>query len=194
MNRLAVFTLLLASAAGSRAEVREPWTASRVQGSPEPPKPFVAEQVFTKLTLANALDLVAAPGLAQWLIVENGGKIWAVPDDPATAQADLALDLKALHPACDHAYGVAFHPQFRENRQIFITYTNGDKLDDGSRLSRFKVAEERPLRIDPASEEVLLTWLSGGDGVWPRWVSLPLHGRCRGARAARSAHHRAGSR
>ena len=162
MHRLAVFAFSLAAAANARAEVLEPWTISRIIGSPEPPRPFVAEQVFAQLTLANALDLVAAPGLRQWLVVENGGKIWAVPDDFATAQADVAIDLKALHPKCDHAYGIAFHPKFRENRQVFITYTNGDKLDDGSRLSRFTVASERPLRIDPASEEILLTWLSGG--------------------------------
>ena len=128
--------------------MREPWAASRVQGSPEPPKPFIAEQVFAKLSFTNALDLVPVPGLQQWLVVENGGKIWTLPDDAATAQADIALDIKALRPACDNVYGVAFHPKFRENREVFITYTNGDKLDDGSRLSRYKIASERRLGSD----------------------------------------------
>jgi putative heme-binding domain-containing protein len=138
------------------------WTSSRIHGSPLPPKAYVAEQVFTKVPLNNALDMVPVPGLAQWLFVENGGKIWVTPNDLNTSQADVAIDLKTLHPALDHAYGVAFHPKFKENKEVFITYTNGDKLDDGSRLSRFKVKQDTPLVIDPASEEVLITWLSGG--------------------------------
>ncbi|MEQ1851628.1 MAG: PQQ-dependent sugar dehydrogenase [Chthoniobacteraceae bacterium] len=129
---------------------------------PGPPRPFVAEQVFTQIPLANALDMVAVPGLGQWLIAENGGKILAVADDTATAEVDVAVDLKAVHPACDHVYGIAFHPRFAENRQVFITYTNGNQLEDGSRLSRFRVVREKPLAIDPASEEIVLTWPSGG--------------------------------
>ena len=149
--------------AGSLAAAEDAhWTSSRIHGSPLPPKPYVAEQVFTAIPLNNALDMVPVPGLSQWLFVENGGKIWTVPNDLATTKADVAIDLKTLHPQLDHAYGVAFHPKFNENKEVFITYTNGDKLDDGSRLSRFKVKQDTPLVIDPATEEILLTWLSGG--------------------------------
>lgn len=153
---------LMLGAYSAHGQTRSAWTTSRIQGTPEPPKPFVAEQVFAKITLSNALDMVPVPGLEQWLVAENGGKIRTVPDDPDTAQSDIAIDLKAVHPACDHVYGIAFHPKFAENRQIFITYTNGDKLDDGTRLSRFKVVRDKPLQIDHASEEIILTWLSGG--------------------------------
>ena len=156
MNRphlLAAFSLLpvLAHAAT--------WTTSQVQGSPEPPHAFVAEQVFASIPLNNVIDMVPVPGLGQWLIAENGGKIWCVANE---ANADIAIDMKALHPDCDHVYGLAFHPQFSANKQVFITYTHGDKKADGSRLSRFKVVQEKPLIIDPGSEEILLTWLSGG--------------------------------
>ena len=140
----------------------EPWTTSRVQGSPEPPAPFVSEQVFGGVALRNVTDMVPVPGLAQWLIAEDGGKIWCVPNDHGTAKAEVAIDMKAVHKACDHVYGMAFHPRFSSNREIFITYTNGDARPDGSRLSRFKVAQEKPLIIDPTSEEIVLTWLSGG--------------------------------
>lgn len=158
MRLTAAFALLCTLAAAEEAR----WTTSRLHGSPLPPKPFITEQVWSKVPLKNALDLVPVPGLAQWLVVENGGKIWALPQDLMSEKADLALDLKALHPQVDHGYGVAFHPKFKDNKQVFITYTNGDKLDDGSRLSRFIVKQETPLVIDPASEEILLTWRSGG--------------------------------
>lgn len=139
-----------------------PWTSSRMQGSPEPPHAFVSEQVFGSIALSNVTDMVPVPGSAQWLIAENGGKIWCVPNDHGATKAEVAIDIKALHIASDHVYGMAFHPQFASNRQVFITYTNGDKLADGSRLSRFKVTQEKPLTIDPKSEEILLTWRSGG--------------------------------
>jgi hypothetical protein len=74
----------------------------------------------------------------------------------------LTIDLKALHPDCDHVYGLAFHPQFTTNRQIHITDTVGHKKPGGSRLARFRVIQETPLLIDPTSEEILLTWLRGG--------------------------------
>ncbi len=158
MRLTAAFALLCTLATAEEAR----WTTSRLHGSPLPPKPFVTEQVWTKVPLNNALDLVPVPGLAQWLIVENGGKIWSLPQDLMSEKADIALDLKALHPKVDHGYGVAFHPKFKDNKQVFITYTNGDKLDDGSRLSRFIVKQETPLVIEPTSEEILLTWRSGG--------------------------------
>ena len=140
----------------------EPWTTSRIQGSPEPPHAFISERVFSGVALTNALDMIPVPGLAQWLIAENGGRIVCVPDDLTAGKASVAIDIKALHPTCDHVYGLAFHPRFANNRQVFITYTIGDKLADGSRLSRFKVVQDKPLVIDPQSEQVLLTWLSGG--------------------------------
>ena len=105
----------------------EPWTTSRIQGSPEPPHAFVSERVFADIALSNVIDMVPAPGLGQWLIAENGGKVWCVPNDLKAAKADVVIDMKALHPDCDHVYGLAFHPQFAANKQIFITYTNGDK-------------------------------------------------------------------
>jgi putative heme-binding domain-containing protein len=138
------------------------WPTAQVQGTPEPPYPFVAESVFAEIPLKNVTDMVPVPGLGQWLIAENAGSIWCLADDLTAKTAHLAIDLKALHPACDHVYGLAFHPQFASNRQIYITYTVGNKKRDGSRLSRFRVIQETPLLIDPTSEEVLLTWLSGG--------------------------------
>lgn len=157
ITRLFVFLALLQTLAQAQQ-----WTTSRVQGSPEPPYPYVSEQVFRAIPLANVTDMVPVPGLGQWLLAENEGKIWCVPNDPKTAKADLAISIKDLHSACDHVYGMAFHPKFASNREIFITYTVGDKLAEGSRLSRFKVTRDTPVSIDPKSEEILLTWLSGG--------------------------------
>jgi putative heme-binding domain-containing protein len=138
------------------------WTTSRIQGSPEPPKPFVPEQVFTQIALNDALEMIAVPGARRFAAVEKNGKIWTFKDSPDAASKDLLIDLKPDHPALSYAYGIAFHPQWRENGLVFITYVYGDKVPDGSKLSRFKLTQQEPPVLDPKSETVLLTWQSGG--------------------------------
>ncbi|MCA1964989.1 MAG: PQQ-dependent sugar dehydrogenase, partial [Prosthecobacter sp.] len=138
------------------------WTGSRIQGRPEPPRPMVAEQVFHSLSFNQALEMVAVPGVRRFVAVEDKGKVWTFPQDPKTAEKTLLIDLKALQPELTHGYGVAFHPRWRENGYVFLTYTLREKLEDGSRLSRFKLAQMEPPVLDPGSETVVLTWLSGG--------------------------------
>jgi len=152
--------LLLALPLCIHAQMRVPWIASRIHGSPEPPKPFVPEQVFTMISADNALELVAAGG--RFFMVTRQGKIWSFPIRADVEKADLVLDLKTLHPQHDSAYGIAFHPQWRKNRQVFVTYTTGTGIADGTKLSRFQRDAANPPHLDPATETVLLTWLSGG--------------------------------
>ena len=70
--------------------------------------------------------------------------------------------LKALHSETGNAYGIVFHPKWKLNKEVFITYTLGSGLEDGTRLSRFRLKEGDIPTLDPSSEEILLTWLSGG--------------------------------
>jgi putative heme-binding domain-containing protein len=155
MIRLFLFCLLAAS---SHAQ----WNTSRIHGSPEAPKPYVPEQVFTQIALNDALEMIAVPGAHRFVAVEKGGKIWSFKDAPDAASKDLLIDLKPDHPALNYAYGIAFHPKWRENGLVFITYVYGDKVPDGSKLSRFKLTQQEPPVLDPKSETVLLTWQSGG--------------------------------
>jgi putative heme-binding domain-containing protein len=155
MIRLFLFCVLAAS---SHAQ----WNTSRIHGSPEAPKPYVPEQVFTQIALNDALEMIAVPGAHRFVAVEKGSKIWSFKDAPDAASKDLLIDLKPDHPALNYAYGIAFHPKWRENGLVFITYAYGDKVPDGSKLSRFKLTQQEPPVLDPKSETVLLTWQSGG--------------------------------
>ncbi len=58
-------------------------------------------------------------------------------------------------------YGLAFDPEFEENQTIYLCFVlkNGE---NGTRVSRFRVRRASPLRCDPGSEEVLITWRGGG--------------------------------
>ena len=154
--RSLLFSLLAASASAQ-------WTTSRIHGTPEAPKPFIAEQTFTRVELHDGLEMIAMPGAHRFAAVENTGKVFTFADKPDVASSrDLLIDLKAKHEKLSHAYGIAFHPKWWENGFVFITYTIGDKLDDGTKLSRFKLTQNEPPALDPASEVVLLTWLCGG--------------------------------
>lgn len=145
----------------TQLHAREPWTTSRIQGSPEPARPFIAEEIWQQHPLNDVLEIVGLPG--QVLMVESRGKVWSVPRDLASQEKPhLLIELKALHPQLDRAYGLALHPQWREKKELFLSYTIGSGIEDGTKLSRFKLSSIDPIVIDPASEETLLTWLSGG--------------------------------
>ncbi|MGH7130140.1 MAG: PQQ-dependent sugar dehydrogenase, partial [Planctomycetaceae bacterium] len=156
---LACSTLAVGTA--SAAE-RVPWTTSRVRGTPEPPPPYTIERVFPKLTFQQPVDAAIAPGVDRLFIAELAGKIYSFPNDPDCETPDLFCDIKQIEPEMHHVYGLTFHPDFATNRYCYICYVLRPDAPDGSRVSRFTVTETDPPRLDPASEEILITWPSGG--------------------------------
>jgi putative heme-binding domain-containing protein len=155
---------------------RTPWTTSRVTGSPDPPPPFQVVRAFPKLKFEHPLLLARCPGSHRFFVGEQAGVLHSFPDKP-DARADLFFDLRkeirTVHrlpgaKEVEAVYGLAFHPDFQKNRQCFVCYTlRGKKpgqqnLEDGTRVSRFTVTRADPPRIDPPSEEIVLTFLQGG--------------------------------
>ena len=55
--------------------------------------------------------------------------------------------------------GLAFHPKFKENGELLVYYTGAyeNERDRRSVISRFRVSQDDPNRVDPASEEVIMT-------------------------------------
>jgi len=51
--------------------------------------------------------------------------------------------------------GLAFHPKFKENGEVYIFYTT-NKQELTNIVSRFRVKKDNPNQLDPASEEQLL--------------------------------------
>ncbi len=162
--------------AGPPAPRRVPWTTSRVVGSPDPPPPFKVVRAFPNLKFHHPLLIARPPKGDRLFVGEQAGVLYSFPDRP-DARADLFFDLRKeirtihLLPGAkevEAVYGLAFHPDFEKNRQCFLCYTlRGNKprqanLKDGTRVSRFTVTRANPPRIDPASEEIILTFLQGG--------------------------------
>ena len=160
--------------AGPAAEKRLPWTTSKVVGSPEPPPAYRVVPAFPKLQFKNALHITNAPGTDRLFVLEQAGKIFSFPNRPDVEKADLAIDVSKDLPSWkpggkvqgfDAVYGMTFHPRFAENRFCYISYVikgKGAELPDGSRVSRFTMSKTDPPRIDPTSEQILLTFLAGG--------------------------------
>lgn len=142
-------------------QTRVPWTTSKVDGTPERPKPFVQEQILRHLKFSEALELSTVHGTGHLLLLERTGHIYSFNPRSDTEPANEVLDLRKGKPDFDNAFGIALHPKYRENREIFVCYALKPGRKDGTKLSRFKLSSLDPLKADPTSEEVVLTWLSG---------------------------------
>jgi len=177
---VAAMALALAAALPAQQERRVPWTASKITGSPEPPPPYRLDRVFPKLKFDHPLEIVPVPGTSRIAVIEHHqqhlGRIFTFPADPAVEKADLFLDLpreiRGWEKTADckgvgAAYGMAFHPDFRKNRFVYICYilehkVKGKSLPLGSRVSRFSVSRTDPPQAEPESEQILLEWPEGG--------------------------------
>lgn len=142
---------------------RVPWTTSRITGSPNPPLPYISERLYPNLAFDQPVAMVSLPGSDRTFLVERKGRIVQLPPDQKSDTVQLLLDGAKEVPQLTAVYGLAFHPKFAQNRLCFVCYIRKPELEDGTRLSRFKVTGEGDaLRIDPDSETTLLTWKSGG--------------------------------
>jgi putative heme-binding domain-containing protein len=165
-----------ANALPPAAPARVPWQTSRVVGSPDPPPPFTPARVFPNATFHHPLLIARAPGMDRLFIGEQEGVIYSLA--PKTdSKPELALDLRKelttrlprpKSSRLEHLYGLVFHPKFEQNRTCFVCYTLAHtnkkihNLEDGTRISRFRVTATEPPRLDPESEEIVLTFLQGG--------------------------------
>ena len=141
---------------------RIPWTTSRITGSPDPPPPFRIERIYPELSFDQPVEMVNFPGDDRVCVVERLGKIHLFERDQSVDKTELLVDGAAEIDGLAAAYGLVFHPRFDENRFCYVCYIQGPELPEGTRVSRFQVTDTDPPRIDPASEQLLLTWKSGG--------------------------------
>jgi len=87
-------------------------------------------------------------------VVEQPGRIRVIEDGEVLPEP--FLDLSDLVGCCGERglLGVAFHPDYTDNGDVFVDYTdtNGDTV-----VARYQVSTTDPNRADPASGEVILS-------------------------------------
>jgi putative heme-binding domain-containing protein len=170
-------TLLFAAAPQDKAPAdRVPWTTSHLTGSPEPPPPLRSEPAFPKLKFNAPVALVPFPGGKRWILVQEKAVLYSFRNEPGVEQAELFCDLTKEIKGWEkvdrcsgvkQSFSIAFDPQFEKNRFCYVMYVLRSKdrkkpLENGSRVSRFKVTDGDPPRLDADSEEILLSWLAEG--------------------------------
>jgi putative heme-binding domain-containing protein len=155
---------------------RAPWTTSKLTGSPEPPPPFKSARVFPNVKLNHPLLIARCPGSDRLYVGEQDGVLYSIanqPDAKAEVFFNLKTEVKTIKQTkgavgIGELYGLVFHPQFEQNRYCYVCYTLAQPpktpgyLPDGTRVSRFTVTKTDPPRIDPASEEIVITFQGGG--------------------------------
>lgn len=154
-----LLALVFTASIGFAAE-RQPWLTSRVKGSPQPPLPYRVEQAFGDAKFDRPVVFTNAPGTDSMFVLELPGRIFELRPD---AEPILIAELSEHVEDFGSAYGLEFHPRFRQNREIFVCYIKaGGVSETGTVVSRFRLTDTTPMRIEPNSEEPLYTWLSGG--------------------------------
>jgi glucose/arabinose dehydrogenase len=102
----------------------------------------------------------AGDGSNRIFVADQQGVVYVFPNDPKATRTKIFLDLRDRVLFDDKSseegfLGMAFHPKYRENGEIYVFYTTR-KPKFTNVLSRFKVRKDDPDRADPASEEELL--------------------------------------
>ncbi|MCG7585048.1 sorbosone dehydrogenase family protein [Photobacterium sp. OFAV2-7] len=124
------------------------------------PPAIALKPAFNGLSFQQPVLLLQAPNQrGRWYLLERAGRVLQF-SDTVSPNVEVMLDLTSLVDTTGEGglLGMAFHPQFFINGQIYLSYTaapvnSGAALE--SRLSRF-ISNDGGLTLDPASEMVLL--------------------------------------
>jgi glucose/arabinose dehydrogenase len=122
------------------------------------PLPYVTQPAFGKLKVDQPLALVSPPGDRDRLfIVEKGGRILVLDVAQQSATPFLDLTDRIRDSSSEQgALAIAFHPDWRKNRQFYIWWTSTEGRTREDRLSRFLISEKDPNLADPASEQPMI--------------------------------------
>jgi uncharacterized repeat protein (TIGR03806 family) len=142
----------------SGLEDLEPNTRCLARARPVTDAEITVDRVFPKLSFRSPVQLAQAPGDASaWYLAEQGGLLHRFDNDPAVSGTTLLLNLTAdLYTSSEAGLlGLAFHPDFATNGQLYVSYTpRSGPGGFASRISRF-TSTDGGASFPPESEEVL---------------------------------------
>ena len=144
------------AAAGEAPGARAPGTVT-IHGDPDGLDQYVIVDAFPNLTFNRPVWVGSPPDDTDFLwVMEQDGEVYAFENDRTVKKATKALDLrKQVYREHNEEglQGLAFHPDFQKNRELFISYSAGDPR----RLvvARFQTSSTRR-RVMPNTEELVL--------------------------------------
>ena len=133
------------------------WVLAAMISAPEKPARFVAIEAFPDLSFESPIEFMhAGDGTNRLFVVEQPGVIKVF--DRAAKKPSVFLDIakNVKYGGEMGLLGLAFHPEFKKNGYFYLNYNRDKPLR--TVISRFKVSKDNPNQVDPASEQVLLTF------------------------------------
>ncbi|NJN52363.1 MAG: PQQ-dependent sugar dehydrogenase [Gammaproteobacteria bacterium] len=144
------------------------------------PGNFALDPAFPNLTFSAGIFVSGVPGESRLVVVEQGGRVYAfMPTaNVANGERSLVLDLSArvLFGGEEGLLGLAFDPDFVQNRYIYVHYSRNAPSPIGHRAvhlggrerrGQSRVGEDhsgsRPTRIESQRRHAR---------VRPRWLSV----------------------
>jgi len=126
---------------------------------PRPPSQdrIALERVLSDIAIEGGVDLLQAPGDgSRWYLVTQAGQIWSFASD-GSDDPTVVLDISAQLATGGEAglLGMAFHPKFAQNGEVFLSYTGPGGPVFTSRISRLR-SPDGGRTLDPASEQTIL--------------------------------------
>jgi glucose/arabinose dehydrogenase len=92
------------------------------------------------------------------VVLLQRGEVWLLPEDRLSGEPELILDLRERVKGAmlfeEGCHGLAFHPDFRANGCLYLSYSVADPRK--TVLSEFRIASTTPLRMDADSERILM--------------------------------------
>jgi quinoprotein glucose dehydrogenase len=126
------------------------------------PLPLKTVRTFPNLKPRRPVAITnAADGTNRLFIVSEYGQLLFIKNDQNVTDTQTFLDIESKVDYEDKEneeglLGLAIHPKFKQNGELFIYYTIKDPPHT-SIISRFKIDKNDPNKCDPKSEEVILT-------------------------------------
>lgn len=136
--------------------------ATRLSGSPDPPRPYRATRAYPELKLNFPVDVQVEPGSRRLIMITQQTSYGKTQVVRTTLEGEASGLLEELVDPGGLAYSIAFHPKFEHNGWMYIG-SNG-KVGDApnkSRIVRYQLARTAPFQIlgDPVT---ILEWDSNG--------------------------------
>ena len=119
---------------------------------------IAAQQVFTNLSFVQPLLMLQAPGDdSRWYVLQRGGQVLTFDNNPGASSPDPFIDVSMLQDFSAAApeaglLGMAFHPDYQNNREVFLSFTRAGLV---SYVSRF-TSSDNGATLDLGSEEPIL--------------------------------------
>ncbi len=161
-------------------KTRASWTLSKVKGTPDRPPPYSLKRAYPKLSFQAPVSIHRIPATKgtspnRLAVIEQAGKIKSFVDDNEIEGSDLMIDLANPPPKLSeltegvkhniNAFSMAFHPNFAQNRFVYVCYIatqEGSSSAEGSHIARYRMTDTNPPTLEYESETTVIRFGAGG--------------------------------